>query len=239
MRCFKTKVVSKQKGLLMNIYIDESGTINNKLSNEFFIITLVVPESTHSLKRSYKRFVSTNYPTLKTLDSKNRMFLNDKFHELKGSCFNRELKQKFIQHFSKKNNFSLFYIVADNSRLNNTFCSNSSRAFNYLLKNALEYFIIHGYLPSENHTLQLDERNERTESKYFLEDYLNTELFLTNINQGSFSVRYFDSANNTLIQVADVLSNLLYSHLKTQAYDKEINLLKRNGLLKFIYSFPL
>ena len=28
----------------MNIYIDESGTINNKIKNEYFIITLIAPD---------------------------------------------------------------------------------------------------------------------------------------------------------------------------------------------------
>lgn len=32
----------------MKIYIDESGTINNKLKNEYFIITLIVPDNSNT-----------------------------------------------------------------------------------------------------------------------------------------------------------------------------------------------
>ena len=227
------------KGYTLNIYIDESGSINNNLDNEFFIITIVVPCSTHSLRRSYKNFVSARLKILQQLDRHNKMFLNNAFHELKGSCFNRKMKQDFVNFFSQKSNFMLFYIIANNERLETPFCSNPSRAFNYLLKIGLEYFIKQGYISSENHVLQLDERNERTESKYFLEDYLNTELSLTGVNKGGLQVKYFDSANNRLIQIADVLSNLMYSHLKTQAYGEEIKTLKKANILKFIFQFPL
>lgn len=224
----------------MNIYIDESGSINNKLMNHYFIITLIASDQSKSIKRSYKRFISSHYDQLEKLDLKHqKMFKSGEFKELKGSCFDRYMKQDFVRFFGSKNNFFLFYIVADNSKLKDIFCSNTSRAFNYLLKTALEYFIKNGYIASEHHVLQLDERNERTESKFFLEDYLNTELSITGINSGNFTVQYFDSANNSNIQIADVFSNLYYSHLKTQAYKEELLFLREKGILKRIFRFPL
>lgn len=224
----------------MNIYIDESGSINNKLENNYFVITLIVPDQSNSIKRSYKRFISSRYDQLEKLDMKHRkMFKNGEFKELKGSCFDRYMKQDFVRFFCSKNNFPILYIVADNSKLNDTFCSNTSRAFNYLLKTALEYYIKKGYIASENHLLQLDERNERTESKFFLEDYLNTELSITGINSGNFNVQYFDSANNSNIQIADVFSNLYYSQLKTKEYHEELSLLREKGILKHVFRFPL
>lgn len=222
----------------MNIYIDESGTINNKLKNEYFIITLIIPDNSNTLKKSYKRFVSSNLKELKKIDNKQKMFLNGSFHELKGSAFNKPMKKKFVNFFSRKNNFSLFYIKVNNSRLNDSFCLNTSRVFNYLLKISLDYFLKNDYIKSENQVLQLDERNERTESKFFLEDYLNTELCITGINRGNFTVSYFDSANNLNVQIADVFSNILYSHLKTGAYSDELKTLKDNGILKYIFEFP-
>lgn len=56
----------------MKIYIDESGTINNKLKNEYFIITLIVPDNSNTLKKSYKRFVSSNLKELKKIDNKGK-----------------------------------------------------------------------------------------------------------------------------------------------------------------------
>ena len=43
----------------MNIYMDESGSINNKLKkNHDFIVALIVPTDKNKLKLVYKRFVS-------------------------------------------------------------------------------------------------------------------------------------------------------------------------------------
>lgn len=111
--------------------------------------------------------------------------------------------------------------------------------FNYILKIALTYLIRNEYITSEDHHIQLDERNERTESRYFLEDYLNTELCITGVNEGQIMVSYFDSANNKTIQIADVFSNIMYSNLKTKAYEEEIEKLKEVGILKNIFRFPL
>ena len=53
-----------------------------------------------------------------------------------------------------------------------------------------------------------------------------------------FQVSYFDSANNNLIQIADVFANLFYSHVKTDAYTEELQKLKDSGILRFIFEFP-
>lgn len=120
------------------------------------------------------------------------MFQNGKFHELKGSQFDRETKQKFVDFFCRKPSFEIYYIKITNQMLTDKFCENTARVFNYTLKLAIEYFIRKAFLPNENCSLQLDERNERTETKYFLENYLNTELFMNGTINGKFDVAYFD-----------------------------------------------
>ncbi|MDE6712782.1 MAG: hypothetical protein K2K20_03520, partial [Lachnospiraceae bacterium] len=103
---------------------------------------------------------------------------------------------------------------------------------------ALSYLIQKGFLPDEDCSLQLDERNEKTKTRYFLENYLNTELSLGGITTGKFMVSYFDSSNNKLVQIADVFANLYYSHLRTGVYEEEFQKLKEAGILKFIFDFP-
>ncbi len=236
----------------MNLYIDESGSINNHIpNNKYFVIAIVRAINKDALKRSYKRFVSANYDRLFELDQDKidcdgkiikvggKMFSGNSFKELKGSQFDRDMKIKFIDFFTRKKSFELFYIRIDNSRLTDSFCSNTARVFNYSLKLALDYFITHGYLPNEDCYLQLDERNEKTEAKFFLENYLNTELFMKGTSTGQFSVSYFDSANNSIIQIADVLSNFLYSELQTHAYTSELEKLNNSGILKYIFDFPM
>lgn len=237
----------------MNLYIDESGSINNNShNNKYFVIAMVHVINKKNLDRAFKRFVSSNIETLKKLDQgkidtstgkvlkpENRMFSDGKFEELKGSQFDRRMKLKFLEFFSREHYFDVYYIKISNSRLTDTFCKNTARVFNYTLRLALEYYIKNGYLPNEDCHLQLDERNEKTESKHFLENYLNTELVLCGVVEGNFTVTYFDSSNNKFIQIADVFANLFYSQLKTNQYLEEFKLLEKDGILKHTFEFPI
>lgn len=144
-----------------------------------------------------------------------------------------------MQFFSKEKHFEIYYIRIINCKLSDDFCTNTARVFNCVMRLALQYFIKNNFLKQDDFCLQLDERNEKTETKHFLENYLNTELSLGGTTKGKFTVNYFDSSNNKFIQVADVFSNLLYSQLLTGAYDDDIKLLKDKDILKFIFVFPL
>ena len=97
----------------MNLYIDESGSINNHTpNNKYFVIALIHPTDKDRLKRTYKRFVSSNHDNLLALDQDKphpitgkivkkggKMFQNGSFHELKGSQFDRKMKQQFVDFF--------------------------------------------------------------------------------------------------------------------------------------------
>lgn len=236
----------------MNLYIDESGSINNHMdNNKFFVIAMIHAIDKNALKRACKRFVSSNYDKLLALDQDKvhpqtgkiiktggKMFSGSKFNELKGSQFDRDMKSKFVHFFSQKTSFEVYYIKIANEKLTDRFCENTARVFNYTVRLALSYLIQKGFLPDENCSLQLDERNEKTKTRYFLENYLNTELSMSGTASGKFSVSYFDSANNSLIQIADIFANLYYSHLQTGAYEEEFQKLKEADILKFIFEFP-
>lgn len=226
----------------MNIYIDESGSINNKLPDGHdFVIAMVYPHNEQHLKRVYKRFVKTNTDRLRALDkNSHKMFDQEgKFIELKGKMFNKSMKRAFVKYMLERPDFNVFYIRIHNYLLINRFTENTARAFNYVIRKAVEYFIKSGLLPDEECFLQFDERNERTDTKRFLKDYLNTELMTGEICCGPFDVKYFDSQKNHLIQIADVFANLYYSQLLTSAYDNEMKMLKDSGIVKNIFEFPL
>lgn len=236
----------------MNLYIDESGSINNHLpNNAYFIIALVHVTDIAALRRAYKRFVSANYAELQRLDqdklhptsgkivkSGGKMFSGNKFRELKGTKFDPDMKAGFVRFFSQKPSFEVYYIKIANQKLTDRCCANPARVFNYAVRLALEFFIRNGFLPNENCTLQIDERNEKFENRHFLENYLNTELILNGAADGSFSVAYFDSVSNSLVQIADVFANLYYSHLQTGAYAGEFQRLQDTGILKSVFEFP-
>lgn len=241
-----------QRGLYMNIYMDESGSINRYCTcDSYFVVSMIHVLDSAALERAYKRFISSNYTRLIELDSDKvdeltgrivkhggRMFRNGKFRELKGAQFDRDMKHIFVDYFSRKHHFDVYYIVLKNDRLPARYFDSISRSFNYSVKSALLYFIENGYLPDEDCTLQLDERNERQDSRTFLENYLNTELSLSGQTAGSFSVTYFDSSKNRFIQIADVFSNLMYSHLQTGHYIEELDLMRELGILRGVFEIP-
>lgn len=176
-------------------------------------------------------------------DKTGNMFMEDEFLELKGSSLTPSLKRDFVKYMCRNNHFEIFYIRLDNkkiaSRKNGKLYQNTARAFNYVLKLALEHFIKTGFLSRDGLTLQLDERNEKTKAKYFLENYLNTELFMNDIIDHECKVQYFDSANNSLIQIADVFANLYLSNELSGAYEFELQYMREHGYLKKEFYFPL
>ena len=224
----------------MNIYIDESGSINKNVpKNRDFIIALIVPADQKKLSRVYKRFIKKNLNDLQTLDTNNKMFSEEKkFNELKGSQFSKEMKVRFVDFFSQKKHFEIYYIHIKNCELSTTFCDDKGRAFNYVIQLALRYFIENNFFKDDDYFLQLDNRNEGKKTRYFLEEYLNTELTLSGRTSRKFKVSYFDSADNHFIQIADIFANLLYSHILTNSYGREIKKLKDSGILKFTFVFP-
>ena len=233
----------------MNLYIDESGSINNKLDTPFVVAVVNVLDY-KKLNTAIKRFVTSKFDRLKELDKDyynsngkltkigNQMFHHGKFKELKGSQFDKKMKQDFVEFITKKKYFELYFIKIQNDLLTDKICENTARAFNYTLKLALTYFISHKLLRDDNCLIQLDERNERTEARFFLENYLNTELCLNNITENHFTVRYLDSSTNPFIQIADVFANIYYSQLNTNAYEHEMEILKDRNILISNFSFP-
>lgn len=224
----------------MNIYIDESGSINNKLKGSSFVIALVRVTDMALLGKIYKRFVSQNLKKLKEIDASRggKMFKLGKFQELKGASFNPAMKKTFIHFFTGHPCVEVFYIRLDNDKLDDVFCAHSSISFNYTIKTALEHFIKEGLLPDEDCRLEADERNEKITARSFLENYLNAELHLTGLCKGTYMVKYRDSAKSKFVQVADVFANLYFSQLMTGGYTKEFNLMQRKGIIKAIYPYP-
>lgn len=227
---------------MYNFYIDESGSITTEHAKEFpfFIVAMIKVLDKDKLKRKYKRFVSKNMSLLMSVDASKKMFdLTGKFLELKGNCFSPELKHKFVDYFSKEKLFEVYYIKLINKEVSESLCQNKARCFNYLIKEAFAYYYNHGFLEKESCFLQIDERNIRTEAKYLLQEYLNTELQGADIIKEDVQVKYFDSSTNCFIQIADVFANLYYSHLMTGKYAEKLKELKDSAILRHTFVFPL
>lgn len=227
---------------MMNMYMDESGSVHPKKNglNQFFVIGIMMSRHEKQLRRAYKIFIRKNLETLKKLDLENKMFdKNGKFREIKGSCFNRKMKLEFMHFFCQKDCFKVAYIVLDNHQLQEKFISNKARTFNYLLKLFLINAVQRKYIRDAKLFLHIDERNVKTGSKYSLEDYLNQEMVLNAEFVDSVQVKYYDSAQNPLIQIADVFSNIMYSNFMTRgAYQKELKELSQKEYILPLFFFP-
>ena len=223
----------------MNLYIDESGSINSK-NDKKFIIAILMPTNPERLKRVYKRFVSKNMNRLKALDKDNKMFRKDgSFLELKGSCFDRPMKLDFLKYFCRNNLFKVRYIILNNNEIEERLTRNKARTFNYLMKMFLINSIHKKVITDGELFLHIDERNVKTDSKYSLEDYLNQELLLdANVVQDTV-VQYYDSSQNKLIQIADVFANIKYSYyLTNNSYDEVLKKLYDNEYIIDDFCFP-
>lgn len=223
------------------LYIDESGSMTSQYSNinPYFVISIVRASNPRKLKNLHKRFVEKHMEELLALDTNSRMFKNGKFEELKGSMFTPELKRAFVSDFCRPDILEIFYIVVKNNAVSIGLYKNTARAFNYILKLALEHFIKTGCLTDDTYLIQLDERNERTETRHFLQNYLNTEFRMSGLLSHDINVNYYDSSKNRLIQIADVFANLYFSELMTNAYSSELKTMETNGCLKKVFRFPL
>ncbi len=226
---------------MIHLYIDESGSMTrtNAANQPYFVVAVVRIYDVNKAKRLHKRFVQTHMNALQKIDRDGKMFRDGKFIELKGAALTPELKRKFVEYFCRPETLEVYFIQINNDSVRESLYRNTARAFNYVLNLALKYYFRQGYLPDEKCIIQLDERNEKTETKYFLSNYLNTVFRIEEIVSEEMTVAYFDSAQNRLIQIADVLANFYYSELRTGNYADLIQQMKESGCMKPVFRFPL
>lgn len=225
-------------------FIDESGTIGKGTikADSYFIITLlfVKDEDIRHVKKVFKkeRLKIVN----RKQDLKERLEINK---EVKGSELSETEKKSIYEKLIEKcgDKFEIAVIVINNKQATVKFRSNSSRVFNYLIKTFLEkHFKKRSKYKNLNQMhFVIDERNVATESKWTLQEYLNTELNLVDIfAEQDLVVHYYDSKNYLLLQLADFISNTFYRHKQKHNKEAEVNvelLLKQTSTNK-IFRFP-
>lgn len=199
---------------MQHLYIDESGSMTSEYTERwpYFTVAIVIASDKEKAKRAVKRFVSKRMDALREMDSAHKMFLDGKFHELKGSCMGGDIQAEFIEYMCQKDSIRVFLIQVKNGDIRYGLYKNTARAFNYILGQALTNLFCAQLLPKDEYMLHIDERNQKTGTIHSLEDYLNILLCIDRDFADSVTVKYYDSAQNSLIQVADVFSNAYYKH---------------------------
>lgn len=215
----------------VTVFVDESGIIAKHKSNKnnYFVITLlfVRNENINIVKNSFKKY---RLQIAKRKQELMNELISNK--EIKGSNVSEANKQyiyeKVIEKCSDK--FEVGIILLNNNLLDTKFRSNSSRAFNYLIKLFVQNQFIHSdmYKNLDKLTFIIDERNVVTESKYTLQEYLNTELnLIDNFCNEEIIVNYYDSKKFILLQMADFISNTYY-----RKFQKKNNICNNDKIIK-------
>ena len=228
---------------MQTIYIDESGSMTTKYSNDFpyFIISVIRVSNAPALRKRLKWFISKNINLLKSADEHNQMFDNNKFKELKGNALTPALKIKLAEYLLNKcsSYFEINIIKIDNKNVKPITYNNTARAFNYFTNLFLTNRLHKKVFPKDDYFIHIDERNTKAEAKKSLEDYLATDLILNKNLIKSVKVDYLNSCKTTLIQISDFFANLYYSYLMSNnTYNNIIDLLRSNNLLKYEFNFP-
>ncbi|MBQ8821229.1 MAG: DUF3800 domain-containing protein [Lachnospiraceae bacterium] len=227
----------------VSVFVDESGIIAKHKSqvNNYFIITLlfVRDEDINVVKNSFKKY--------RLQIAKRKQELMDALttnKEIKGSAVSEADKQHIYEHVIAKcgDKFEIGIIMLNNRRATKKFRSNSSRAFNYLIKLYLQKVFVDSDMFKDLDKLSffIDERNVATESKYTLQEYLNTELnLLEHFCNDEIVVHYYDSKKFILLQMADFISNTCYRKWQKKFDDSgNVKLLLRNTLKGKPFRFP-
>ena len=228
----------------ITVFVDESGTIGKGIIKEddFFIITLlfVKDEDVNHIKKVFQKRTIKNVNKKEVLK---QQLKNNK--EVKGSELSETEKRKIYEKIIEKcgDKFEIAVIVMNNKKATVKFRSNSSRAFNYLIKIFLEkHFKKRSKFKKVNQvSFIIDERNVATESKYTLQEYLNTELnLMETFSEKDITVHYYDSKKYLLLQLADFISNTFYRYKQknnTESKDNVEILLKQTSTNK-MFKFP-
>lgn len=243
---------------MLNIYIDESGSMRNPPTNyndQFFFISMLVLDSAQSkyLKRRKRKYVRSNMEQLKNenqitlLRNKHRsekttMFNDNKFLELKGSCLSFGTKKDILSNIFLRNSLlkdSLFLVEVDNARTRKNFFADTERAFNYLLRISLITLARKKNIKENNITIHIDNRNIANSSINGLEKYLNHELCVKTEIYNSITVLYYNSEDSDHIQVIDLVANIHFSSRDDRRARQVLSKFVQEEIIIQLFKFPL
>ena len=222
-------------------FIDELGSLTKEHSSTIpdFIICLVRVKDLTNLRKIMRRFIIDNYEAILKADSRNKIFKNGTFQEIKGSSLSPTLRRKFVRFLGNGHLFELYYIHVYNSKIGEKENKNISQTFNYLIETILKNNLQAGTLPYDDYLIDVDDRNLKKIQINSLEDHLNIELRIKESLVKSINVSYYDSKDNFLIQLSDFFSNFYYSYLKdNKKYDGVFTELIEKRYVKDIMYYP-
>lgn len=212
------------------VYLDESGSIHKNSNTQYFVVGgyWALKKDKDKITSSYKK-------------------VNKKIKDERNIALNKEIKaihmkeQDKIAFFEVVQDIPTFYGCAkvfDKMHMKKEIIE-SNIFFNYavrlLFKDCIvPLFNLDRIKDDIEFIVSVDNRNIRVGELNNLENYLNTEFCLENFN---FKIKYYDSATNYGVQLADLIVNTFYNSYKSKERVK--NVLRMLRIRKFrISAFP-
>lgn len=196
---------------MKSLFIDESGDLGKK--GRYFVIAMLAPQDG-------KRIVNFM-----------RDFCAEKgIQEVKASQLTFPQKQFLFNKLCSFDDYSVSYIVADKTNIDNKKLFNDKNLlYNYLLS-----FLVRKSVQNSNEDVNilLDNHSIKVRSVNSLVDYIRIKAYTQWDFKGDLSLSYVDSKDSKLIQAADLISNAIYwkyVHGKTNIY----NMLQIEESIKF------
>ena len=215
---------TEEKSILY-AYVDESGSITktNVSNNRYFVIAMLFTDDPSMVRRLFKKPISKLMK--KNNVYKDAILLNK---EIKGSSISEITKQPIFKHVTghAAGHLEIGLVALDNDYATDKFVENHARAFNYMIQTYLDsYFRKHSTFFEGNGRIDfiIDEQNVATNAKYMLEEYLNQQLTLKNPVCDMFTVKYTDSKNEKLVQLADFVANSFYRNIEKKNLESREN----------------
>lgn len=177
------------------IYVDESGTHNNR----YLVISALITKNQQSRKK-LKRIVSKCYVKFK-----------DKCRdgELHAYQLNFSEKQHCALEISKLDDYEIFYLVADKNHVKKDLLKRPNLYYNYLFSH-LSKKIIASYPDKKIHFI-CDNREVSAQSKNSLPEYIQTEAYANWDFTGELKLEFMDSRDAKGLQAIDLIANATYA----------------------------
>ena len=215
------------------VFVDESGSITKvDIDNHrYFVLAMVFTNDPVAIRRLYKKKISQ---MMRKNDTYKDMVISSK--EIKGSDISETTKKAVYDHIFNhgEGKIEIGLIVLDNEYANDKFIENHPRAINYMIQLYLDcYYRKHSQFMSGSGQMHfiIDEQNIATNAKYTLEGYLNQQLSLMNPICNQFSVKYVDSKEEKLVQLADFIANSFYRNIAKKNNESKPNI---NMMMPFL-----
>lgn len=228
----------------ITIFADESGVIQKGVlsGKDLFIISLVIVNDRVHVKRVFDKSLLS---VVKKSEKLTQEFNTN--HEVKGSHVSESLKDQIYSKVLDKcsENLEIGIIVLDNVKSEAHLRSNTSRAFNFMIKLFMQnFFVPHSPFKNDIDKLDffIDERNVATGAKFNLEELLNSNFNMPErFTISDITVKYVNSSITHLVQLSDFIANTYFRYYQKNIKEAKANidLIDTRLCYNRIFQFPM